>query len=102
MMLEWRIYNWNLTKIITVIFASYLTFNCCSESLHLKLFSNCNGFSFRIGAFSKNIQNFVPGIIFPILICHNLPWGHVRSHNKISPDRFSRYYVYWIQTDILN
>ena len=29
----------------------------------------------------------------------NLPWGHVRFHKKFGPDRFSRFDVYWIQTD---
>ena len=29
----------------------------------------------------------------------NLPWGHARSHTKFGPDRFSRFDVYWIQTD---
>ena len=29
----------------------------------------------------------------------NLPWGHVRSHEKFGPDRFSRFDVYWIQTN---
>jgi len=29
----------------------------------------------------------------------NLPWGHVRSHTKFWPDRFSRFDVYWIQTN---
>jgi len=29
----------------------------------------------------------------------NLPCGHVLSHKKFGPDRFSRFDVYWIQTD---
>jgi len=29
----------------------------------------------------------------------NLPCGHVMSHTKFGPDRFSRFDVYWIQTD---
>ena len=29
----------------------------------------------------------------------NLPWGHVKSHTQFGPDRFSRFDVYWIQTD---
>ena len=29
----------------------------------------------------------------------NLHWGHVRSHTKFGPDRFSRFDVYWIQTN---
>ena len=27
------------------------------------------------------------------------PWGHVTSHTKFRPDRFSRFDVYWIQTN---
>ena len=27
----------------------------------------------------------------------NLPCGHVMSHKKFGPDRFSRFDVYWIQ-----
>ena len=29
----------------------------------------------------------------------NLPWGHARSHKKFGPDRFSRFDVYWLQTN---
>ena len=29
----------------------------------------------------------------------SLPWDHVSSHNKIGPDRFSRFDVYRIQTN---
>ena len=29
----------------------------------------------------------------------SIPWGHVRSHKKILPDRFSRFDVYWIETN---
>ena len=29
----------------------------------------------------------------------NLTWGHVMSHNKFGPDRFSLFDVYWIQTN---
>ena len=29
----------------------------------------------------------------------NLPCGHVMSHKKFGPDRFSRFDVYWIQTN---
>ena len=36
---------------------------------------------------------------FENLIIHKLPWGHARSHKKFGPDRFSRFDVYWIQTD---
>ena len=29
----------------------------------------------------------------------NLFWGHEKFHTKFGPDRFSRFDVYWIQTD---
>ncbi len=29
----------------------------------------------------------------------NLPCGHVMTHKKFGPDRFSRFDVYWIQTN---
>ena len=29
----------------------------------------------------------------------NLPWDSVMSHKKFGPDRFSRFDVYWIQTN---
>ena len=29
----------------------------------------------------------------------NLPLGHVRSHKKFEPDRFSRLDIYWIKTN---
>ena len=29
----------------------------------------------------------------------NLPSGHVMSHKKFGPNRFSRFDVYWIQTN---
>ena len=29
----------------------------------------------------------------------NLPWSHVRYHKKVGPERFSRFNIYWIQTD---
>ena len=29
----------------------------------------------------------------------NLSWGHASSHKKFCPDRFSRFDIYWIQTD---
>ena len=29
----------------------------------------------------------------------NLPWGYVRSHKKTGPNQFSRFDVYWIQTN---
>ena len=32
-------------------------------------------------------------------IIHKLPWGNARSQTKFGPDHFSRFDVYWIQTD---
>ena len=29
----------------------------------------------------------------------NPPWGHVKSHTKFGPDRFSRFGLYWTQTN---
>jgi len=29
----------------------------------------------------------------------NLPWWHVKSRKNIGPDQFSRFDVYWIQTN---
>ena len=44
---------------------------------------------------------FLSREIFEFLIIHKpfLGWGHVRSHTKFGPDRFSRFDVYWTQTD---
>ena len=36
---------------------------------------------------------------FGRLLDINLPLGHMMSHTKFWPDRFSRFYVYWIQTN---
>ena len=38
-------------------------------------------------------------LIFENLSSINLPWGHARTHKKIGPDQFSRFSVYWIQTN---
>jgi len=43
--------------------------------------------------------NFVRGKFLKIRSSINLSWGQERSHNKFGPDRFSRFDVYWIQTD---
>ena len=43
--------------------------------------------------------NFDGGKFLKIRLSINIPWGHARSHNKLGPDRFSRFDVYWIQTD---
>ena len=37
--------------------------------------------------------------ICEILIIHKPSLDHVRSHTQIGPDFFSRFDVYWIQTD---
>ena len=49
----------------------------------------------------QNFQksNFVRGKFLKIQSSINLSWGHTRSHTKCGPDRFSRFDVYWIQTD---
>ena len=44
-------------------------------------------------------QNFDGGKFLKIRSSINLPWGHARSHKKCGADRFSRFDVYWIQTD---
>ena len=44
-------------------------------------------------------QNFDGGKFLKIRSSINLPWGQVMSHKKFGPDRFSRFDVYWIQTD---
>ena len=49
----------------------------------------------------QNFQksNFDGGKFLKIRSSINLPWGHVMSHKKFGPDRFSRFDVYWIQTN---
>ena len=37
--------------------------------------------------------------IFKCLSIINLPCGHVMSHKKFGPDRYSRVDVYWMQTN---
>ena len=50
--------------------------------------------------FSKFYVNRICWIKFlKFLPSINLPWGHVMSHTKFAPDRFSRFDVYWIQTN---
>ena len=58
------------------------------------------GFSKKNAVDFQNFQksNFDGGKFLKILSSINLPWGHVRSHKKFGPDRFSRFGVYWIQT----
>ena len=43
--------------------------------------------------FKQLNSNYFP--VFSINLCR----GHVKSHTKFGPDRFSRFDVYWIQTD---
>ena len=45
-------------------------------------------------------SNFDGGKFLKIRSSINFPWGHVMSHKKFGPDRFSRFDVYWIQTNI--
>ena len=57
--------------------------------LKLEIFSN------RKHKSEKNVADFKKKMLSFI----NLPCGHVMSHTKYGPDRFSRFDVYWIQTD---
>ena len=43
----------------------------------------------------KNVRTH----IFVILTIHKPLWSHVKCLNDFGPDRFSRFDVYWIQTD---
>ena len=49
----------------------------------------------------QNFQksNFDGGKFLKIWSLINLPWGHARFHKNCGPDRFSRFDVYWIQTN---
>ena len=49
----------------------------------------------------QNLQksNFPRGKILKVRSSIKLSWGHVRSHAKFGPDRFSRLDEYWTQTD---
>ena len=58
------------------------------------------GFYIKICGFSKNFKShFVIGEFLKIWPLINFSWGLVRSHKTFGPDRFSRFDVYWIQTD---
>jgi len=46
-----------------------------------------------------NLKTFKTHFKIFFLSFINLPCGHVMSHNKFGPDRFSRFDVYWIQTN---
>ena len=45
----------------------------------------------KLKTFKTHFKNFLSFI--------NLPCGHVMSHKKCGPDWFSRFDVYWIQTN---
>ena len=49
----------------------------------------------------QNFQksNFDRGKFLKIFSSINLPRDHMMSHKKFGPDRFSRFDVYWVQTD---
>ena len=46
----------------------------------------------------KNL-NLRAGTIFYVRPAKNLPWDQGEVIKKIGPDRFSRFSVYWSQTD---
>ena len=47
--------------------------------------------------FFKNLKFWWHFLEFWVSI--NFLWCHVRPHKKFGPDRFSRFYVYWIQME---
>ena len=47
----------------------------------------------------KKFRGFLNTIFLKFLSFVNLPCGHVMSHKKFGPDRFSRFDVYWMQTN---
>ena len=57
---------------------------------------NCERFLFVY--IVKQKSNFVRGKYLKIRSSINLSWGHVRSHEKFGPNRFTRFDVYCIQT----
>ena len=66
-----------------------LTFQNKEEKI-LRIFKNLNFFTKL-----KHLKH----IFIKFLSFINLPCGHVMSHKKFGPDRFSRFDVYWIQTN---
>ena len=59
---------------------------------------NCEHFLFvKQKRFADFIKNLVDLLKFWSSI--NFPWGHMRSHTKLGPDQFSRFDVYWVQTN---
>ena len=59
------------------------------------------GFSKKNVVDFQNFQksNFDGGKFLEIRSSINLPWAYVMSHKIFGPDRFSRFDVYWIQTN---
>ena len=49
--------------------------------------------------FTKNLVDFDGDKYLKFWSFINLPCSHVRSHKKFGPDWFSRFDVYWIQTN---
>ena len=99
-------------------FHEYFSFNSCillAEFIITRLFGsfalmfyfNCEHFlkqkTKKILQIKKkeivDFQNFQKGKFLKIGSSINLPWGRVRSHTKFGPYRFSRFDVYWIQTN---
>ena len=56
-------------------------------------------FSIQISAFSKKKFKLFQYFFSSNFDFVSLPWGHMRSHKKCGPDRFSRFDVYFLQTD---
>ena len=61
----------------------------------------CCGFSKKNSWIFKIFKNriLMGGKFLKILSFINLPWAYVMSQKKFGPDRFSRFDVYWIQTN---
>ena len=71
----------------------------CKNKIHRA--SPCKQITKKNFADFQNFQksNFDRGKFLKILSFINFPWDHMMSHKKFGPDRFSRFDVYWIQTD---
>ena len=71
----------------------------CENKIHRA--SPCKQITKKNFADFQNFQksNFDRGKFLKILSFINLPLDHMMSHKKFGPDRFSRFDVYWIQTD---
>ena len=60
----------------------------------------CGFYKINIVDFQDLIKiEFCWRLFFEILIIYKPLWGHLRTYTKLWPDRFSRFDVYWIQTD---